>query len=168
MTINFLISVEDLKQLGLIHDNVDTKVIKYTIQTVQDMNIQTATGSPLYRELLRRVADNDWDADYRKLMEEYIAKSIVAHANVHIIGHLNNKITNKATGAVSDENLSANTAQENNSYKSQLRKVAQFYDERLIGYLKDNCELYPEYKVTECNHEDVKKSRGGFKPWLKV
>jgi hypothetical protein len=168
MTINFLIAVEDLKQLGLINENVDTKIIKYTIQTVQDMNVQTATGTPLYKELLRRVEDNDWNAAYTKLMEEYIAMVIVSHCNVRIVGHLNNKITNKATGAVSDENLQANAAQANNSYKSQLRKDADFYTERLIGYLKDNDELYPEYKDNECKHENVKKSKGGFNTWVKV
>lgn len=169
MTINFLIAVEDLKQLGLINENVDTKIIKYTIQTVQDMNIQSAIGTPLYKALLQRVETNTWDADYTKLMEEYIAMTIVTNANVRIIGHLNNKITNKATGSVSDENLTANTTAENNSYKSQLRKDAEYYTNRLIGFLKDNHELYPEYKEHVCNYENVEKQKqGGFKNWLKV
>jgi len=169
MTINFLIAVEDLKQLGLINENVDTKIIKYTIKTVQDMNIHSALGTPLYKALLQRVEDNDWNADYTKLMEEYIAMTIVTHANVRIIGHLNNKITNKATGTVSDENLTANTTADNNSYKSQLRKDAEHYTNRLIGYLKDNSELYPEYDIDSENYEDVKKQKqGAFKSWLKV
>ena len=171
MTVIFLISIDDLKQLGLIHDNVDTKIIKYSIKTVQDMNIQSALGSPLYREMLRRQDEGDWNTAYRLLNEDYIAPTLAAWVNYRIVAHLNNKITNKTVGSGQDENVTANTVEQNNAYKGMLRKDAEHYTNRLIGFLKDNETTYPEYCEDSALYEDVEKQKnkgGGLSGWIKV
>ena len=56
MATQYLVSVENLKKQGLIHQNSDTKILAVAIKRVQEMNIQPATGSPLFRALLVRVA----------------------------------------------------------------------------------------------------------------
>ena len=166
-----LINIQDLKQLGLIHDNVDVKIIRNTMIMVQDMNIQGVTGTPLYDELLRRVKENDWDANYRNLIEKYVYKSLVAWCNYYILEALNNQITNKAVGRNNDENLNANSHEQNNEFKKQLYRLAEFYDIKMMGFLKDNEEVYPEYKEHRCKHEDVEKKdskSNGIKGWIKV
>ena len=45
---NYLLSVENLKKLGLIHSNTDTKLLAVAIKRSQDMHIQPALGTPLY------------------------------------------------------------------------------------------------------------------------
>ena len=76
MATNYLISVENLKKKGLIHQNTDTKILGTAIVRVQDMVIQPATGSPLFRALLLLVQNDptgvSWSADYRTLMNDYI------------------------------------------------------------------------------------------------
>ena len=81
------------------------------------------------------------------------------------------KITNKTTGHVSDENITTATKAEIISFRSELQSDADFYLQRLIGFLKDDCgTLYPEYTeaITRTNH-DIKKESTGisvYKTWM--
>ena len=170
MANNYLISVEDLKKKGLIHQNTDTKVLKTCIKRVQDMNIQPATGSILYRALLDRVANNDWNTAYRTLQNDYVIPALVALVDYKVALYNNEKIRNKATGRSTDENLAANTDADTIYFRDELHKDAEFYLERLIGFLRDDCgEVYTEYKeaTTRTNH-DMKKDSSGYarKNWI--
>jgi hypothetical protein len=81
------------------------------------------------------------------------------------------KITNKTTGHVSDEYQTTATKAEIISFRSELQSDADFYLQRLIGFLKDDCGTkYPEYTaaITRTNH-DLKKESSGisvFKSWI--
>ena len=169
MAVNYLISVENLKKKGLIHQNTDTKVLSVAIQRIQDRVIQPALGSPLYRALLTRVQDNDWNADYRDLMNNYVVPAMVAYVDFIVAKLTNTKSTNKTTGHALDEHITSSTKQEVDQFREELRSDAEFYLERLIGFLKDDCgTLYSEYTeaITRTNH-DLKKDKGGYKtPWI--
>lgn len=166
MTQTLLIQVNELKDYGLIHDNIDSKLLKYCVWITQEMNVQEALGTALYKEILRRQAANDWNADYLKLKDEYISKVIVAGVDLNYTIKGSNRMNNKGVGKLNDENQTANTDESNFTLKQELRKVLEFFTNKLIGYLKDNCELYPEYKDNNCDYEDTKqKKQGGFSSW---
>lgn len=158
-TINYLVSVDDLKKLGLIHQNTDTKLLARCIKVAQDMNIQTITGTPLFNALLDRVENDTWDANYNTLMQDYIIPALVSWVDYHATDYLNVKMTNKNVGRGQDDQRTANTDAQNSDFKHKLVKIAQFYSDRLIGYLKDNDDIYPEYLEVSANYEDVKKQR---------
>jgi hypothetical protein len=151
--INFLINIENLKGLGLIHNNVDTKIVSYTMRVVQDQYIRDVVGVELYNELLRRVEANDWTAPYSKLMDEYISKVIVSWCNYRVLNHLNNSITNKGAGRNNDPVKQSNDFSENNQYKNDLIKDANFYSDRLYEFLEDNATDYPEYHA-KCKQQN--------------
>lgn len=169
---NYLISVENLKKLGLIHPNTDTKLLAVAIKRTQDMSIQPATGTPLYKALLLRVQNNDWtDSNYVTLMNDYVLPCLVAYVDYRCAVLLNEKLTNKAVGRGQDEYLTANTDENTNVLRDHLRKDAQFYKQRLIGYLMDdNGQMFPEYIESTSNscNENVKKDRTGYTPngWI--
>jgi len=169
MANNYLIAVDDLKKKGLIHQNADTKLLKVSIKRVQDMNIQPATGSPLYRALLDRVENDNWDADYRTLMDDYVIPALVAQVDYKVALYNLEKIRNKGTGRNTDDNFQANGDDSNEAFRDELKKDAFFYMERLIGFLKDDCGvIYTEYieAITRTNH-DVKKDATGYKTnWI--
>ena len=168
---NYLLSVENLKKLGLIHNNTDTKILAVAIKRSQDMHIQPALGTPLYRALLLRVETNTWTQDYLDLMNDYVIPCLVAFVDYRAALLVTEKITNKTTGRVQDENIQANTLAEVNEFRDQLRKDAYFYKERLIGYLMDDQAVkYPEYCDMCSDHcnEFVKKHKTGYSPlnWI--
>lgn len=165
MATNYLISVENLKKKGLIHQNADTKILAVAIKRVQDMQIQPALGSILYRALLDRTENNNWNADYRTLMNDYVTPALVAWVDYKVALLLNEKITNKTTGRVSDDNITASTRSEIVAFQDELEKDAEFYLERLIGFLKDDCgTTYTEYTdaTTRTNH-DLQKIKTGYR-----
>lgn len=168
---NYLLSVENLKKLGLIHSNTDTKLLAVAIKRSQDMYIQPALGTPLYKALLNRVETSTWTQDYLDLMNDYVIPCLVAFVDYRAALLLNEKLTNKTTGRVQDENIQANSTADVNELRDQLRKDAYFYKERLIGYLKDDQAVkYPEYCDMCSDHcnEYVKKDDTGYKPlnWI--
>lgn len=168
---NYLISADNLKKQGLIHMNTDTKLITVAIRRSQDMHLQPALGTPLYKELLRRVGASDWaDTNYVTLMDNYVLPCLVAFVDYRCAMLLNNKITNKGVGRQDDDTMTPNNQAETDEFRDQLRKDAYFYKERLIGYLKDDCgTMFPEYTeaITEIN-ESVKKDSTGYSPlnWI--
>jgi hypothetical protein len=169
---NYLLSVENLKKLGLIHSNTDTKLLAVAIKRSQDMHIQPALGTPLYRALLDRVETNTWTQDYLDLMNEYVIPCLVAFVDYRAALLVTEKITNKTTGRVQDENIQANTLAEVDEFRDQLRKDAYFYKERLIGYLMDDqATKYPEYCDMCSDHcnEFVRKDKTGYSPlnWIR-
>lgn len=169
MATNYLISTDDLKRKGLIHQNTDTKLLSVAIKRVQDRQIQPALGSPLFRALLTRVENNDWNATYRELMDDYIIPALVALVDAKVVTIGSNKITNKGTGRVQDENLQPNTKGDNALFRDELESDAEFYLRRLVGFLVDDAgSNYPEYTegITRSAH-DLKRDRKTYRPpWL--
>ena len=168
---NYLLSVENLKKLGLIHSNTDTKLLAVAIKRSQDMHIQPALGTPLYRALLDRVETNTWTADYLLLMNDYVVPCLVAFVDYRAALLLTDKLTNKGAGRVQDDNQTTLELNQVAELRDQLRKDAYFYKERLIGYLKDDqATKYPEYCDMCSDHcnEYVKKDDTGYKPlnWI--
>jgi len=169
---NYLLSVENLKKLGIIHNNTDTKLLAVAIKRTQDMHIQPALGTPLYKALLDRVETSTWTQDYLDLMNDYVVPCLVAFVDYRAALLLTDKLTNKGAGRVQDENQQTLELNQVAELRDQLRKDAYFYKERLIGYLKDdNAVKYPEYCENclgdHCN-EYVKKDDTGYKPlnWI--
>lgn len=169
---NYLITLENLKKLGFIHNNTDSKIITVSLKRAQDINLQPALKTPLYKALCLRVQNNDWtDTNYVTLMNEYVIPCLVAFVDYRCSKMLNEKITNKAVGRASDEYMTANSDEQTNVMRDTLRKDAYFYKERLIGFLKDdNGVMFPEYVETNGTHcnENVTPDRTGYKPlnWM--
>lgn len=165
---NYLISAEEVIRRGLTHANVDAKSIVVAIARTQDIHIQSAIGTCLFKELLRRVNEGEWDNDYSTLMNDYVLPCLVAFVDYRMIDYSTEKITNKATGMLQDANLQAMSNTERNPMRDRLRKDAHFYLQRLIGFLKeDNGNKYPLYIDCGCNKENVKKERTGYrKNWI--
>jgi len=133
---NYLLSVENLKKLGLIHSNTDTKLLAVAIKRSQDMHIQPALGTPLYRALLDRVETNTWTQDYLDLMNDYVVPCLVAFVDYRAALFLTEKLTNKAAGRVSDENLQANTLDEVNELREAYKLDAMKFSKKQIDKLK--------------------------------
>lgn len=168
---NYLLSVENLKKLGLIHNNTDTKILAVAIKRSQDMHIQPALGTPLFKALLNRVETNTWTQDYLDLMNDYVVPCLVAFVDYRAALLLTDKLTNKGASRITDENQQTLELNQVAELRDQLRKDAYFYKERLIGYLKDDqATKYPEYCDMCSDHcnEYVKKDDTGYKPlnWI--
>ncbi len=71
-------------------------------------------------------------------------------------------VKNKSAGRVSDENLQANTLDEVNELRDQLRKDAYFYKQRLVGFLMDD-QVNPKEIYKPLPFDDIKAA---LQEWL--
>ena len=104
-------------------------------------------------------------------MDKYVIPCLVAYVDYRCAYLLNDKLTNKSVGRVSDDVMTANSDSQTTHLREQLKKDAQFYKERLIGYLKDdNGVMFPEYieSYGDNVNEYMKKDHTGYKPnnWI--
>lgn len=161
---NFLVSVEEVKRRGIIHANVDTKLISIAITRAQDINLQPALNTCLYKELLSRVQSSNWDTNYTELMNEYVLPCLIAFVDYRACDLVTDRVMNRGTGTLADPNFNAMSDNERNPLRDRLRKDAYFYKERLIGYLKeDNGVKFPLYTDCECNKVNVQPEKSGYK-----
>lgn len=133
--IAYLISVDNVKKLGLVHENANDKLISVAIRRVQDLKIQEALGSDLYNELINRVNNNNVTGDYLSLLRDYVAPCLSAYVDAYVSIFIQNKITNKMENG-----------EENVDFTDKLEKHGMFYRQRLIDYLEG--ANFPEYKKT--------------------
>jgi len=159
MIINNFISVDKVKEFGLIHENVDTKIISTCIRRAQDTTLQDALGTSLYRELNKRIINQGGPGGnegitgvYEVLMKDYVWPALIAWTDYRASKYQKRKIRNKTTGEQSDEYIAPLSKSELTAMKDDLTSDASRYTRLLIGHLIDSCSdnIYPEYKKEEC------------------
>lgn len=151
----FLIPISLIKNKGYTQKNVNDDVITTTLRRVQDINLKTILGTTFYKRLLDGVENSNLNTDETTLIDEYIAPYLVCQVDFRVTNHLAFEIRNKTVGTTDDQYQK--TASDVNMGKLQddLRSDSKEYRNVLIGYLKDNCDLFPEYKNFICNFENV-------------
>lgn len=140
-----LISVENIKRLGLTQENVNDKLISVAIKRTQDLKIREVIKDDLYTVLMDKVTNNDVTGNYAVLMNDYIAPCMVAYVDYYTAIFSNQKITNKATGTIQDPNIRTDNGAVVD-FLDVIEKQAMNYRQRLIDWLEKG--LIPEYPVT--------------------
>lgn len=155
-----LIKVETIKEYGFIEKNVETNLITTTLRRVQDTMLEPIIGTSLMRRLQTGVDDNDLNAVEELLLNDYIVPFLIAACDLRIIDHLTYKIRAKSVGKVQDANFQPVSETENNRLADQLRSDVGTYKNKLIGFLCENEDNYPEYKDYVCNKEFKAPQKG--------
>jgi hypothetical protein len=141
----FLISAYNLKELSLIHGNVEDSILTPTIRIVQDTTIEPIIGTSLYTRLLEGIDANDLNADEVLLMDSYIIPVLAMGCNLETVLTTTYQLRNKATGITNDEWLKGASETEINRIQDNFRSKLEHYRQKLINYLKFNSGKYPEY-----------------------
>jgi hypothetical protein len=155
-----LIDIQSLSDFGFIHTNINAQVLRAIITRVQDLNVEPVLGTPLFARLKQGIEDDDLTNLEEILLQEYIRPFIVACAERRAVPHASLQIREKGVGQASDPNFSRSEAAQRNELSDQITKDIAFYENKLIGYLKDNTELYPLYSEYDCDSEEQIKPSG--------
>lgn len=154
MTKNFFISDNKVKEKGLIHSNVDDKLIKAAIRRAQDIELNQILGTCLLEKLDSDIGSASVSGDYETLLQDYIQPYLIIAVEYRSARYLLEKIRNKTTGKDTDQAFTALTRDEIISFNDRLHNDAESYKRILVGYLEDNKELFIEYTDCECNKEN--------------
>lgn len=156
----FLIDLNSLKKIGYVNRNVEDNILATVLTRAQDVMLEPVIGTSLFKRLLQGVKNNDLNSNERFLLNEYVSKFLVACVDMRSINALTYEIRSKTAGKARDEHIEPVTIPENVLFSDDLRQDIEVYRQRLIGYLKDNCELFPQYKNYICSFENIAPDKG--------
>jgi hypothetical protein len=155
-----LINIDTIKEKGYTNGNVEDNVIATTITRVQDTMLKPILGTTFFNRLIEGVDNNDLNSDETTLLDDYITPWMISAVDYRIVKPLTYEIRSKTVGQASDEHIRASNESEIASIKGELFRDLEVYRLALIGYLKENCDLFPEYSNPDCNFGDIQPDKG--------
>jgi hypothetical protein len=146
MATALFISEQDLKDASIIHENVDMSVLMPVIVKCQDIQIQTALGSELYKDIIAQITGGIFtNANYPDLLNNYIRPALKAWITAELPIHLSYQYTNKGIMQKGSDNSIAPDIYAILKICDRWKNDAQFYTERLTRHLLANVNLFPLY-----------------------
>jgi hypothetical protein len=151
MTNVLLISETYLKQFSPIAANVGNEPLTVAIKKAQERYIKPVLGKSLYDKMLNDIAAANsvtgLTTNYRLLLDDYITPSLTEYSLYESIIPLTFKMQNKGIGVRNDAYQDSIGLEEVKYLRMEIKNNAEYYQERLIKYLANNSELFPEYFI---------------------
>ncbi len=157
MAYTLFISEERLKETTAIADNVEISVLLPYIKTAQRKFIETALGTDLHNALQNKITNSNLSGNYTTLLNDYVSDCLAHYSFYEALPYIHYKIHNKGIVAKSSDNASPVGRAELQDLRNDILNTAQWYENRLIEYLKHNTGLFPEYSTN--TNEDISPSR---------
>lgn len=145
------ISEDKLKDSTAINMNVDVNFLLPYVKIAQKKYVETKLGTNLFVAIQGMISggtiSNPANANYKTLLEDYVADMLVHYAFYEVLPFLRYKVQNNNVVAKTSENSTPLTRAEAQDLRSEISNTAQFYTERLVDYLCNNSSLFPEYST---------------------
>lgn len=127
--------------LGYVNDDE----LRNFIRPAQDVYISRVLGTTLYETLENNILNNSLTSDQVNLLRSYIQPALQYWVIYEYILWSNYKLTNKAVSKQNSDNSSPSELGEVSHLKESIRNWAEYYNQLITNYLKDNPNLFPEY-----------------------
>ena len=151
MSYVLFVSEDKLKDSTAINMNVDVAFLLPYVRIAQEKYIETKLGTNLFVAIQGMISagtiGNVGNANYKILLDDYIADVLVHYAFYEVLPFLRYKVQNNNVVSKTAENSNPLSRAEAQDLRSEVSNTAQFYTERLINYLCDNSNLFPEYST---------------------
>lgn len=143
MSIALFVSEEYLLENSVINENVAYTQIRPTLVKVQDMHIQPALGSALYKAVQTQVVSGSVTALNTTLLEDYIQPAIVQWMYFELPMVLSFKYMNKGMDRRTSTESNPMSVDEVFKLMDKVKNDAEWYTERITRYLQENHASYP-------------------------
>lgn len=148
-----LISEQYIKENSPINANVDPKDLYPHIPAAQDLYIQEILGTNFYNHILNSYSAQTLN-NYEIELVSRIKIALVYRTCEMALPFLNFNIKNKGIQSQFGDYSSQVGIEEMRVLRQELRNRAEFYEERIKSYLKENYSYFPQY-ITN-NDDDMK------------
>ena len=142
-----LTSTYRLKRSTPIAENVDDDLLNPYIFKAQEVHIQQILGTDLYNRIMNDVISNSINGAYATLLNDYITPCLIEWTFYEVMPFISLKITNKTIGRGNAEYLAEGDLNDLKYLRQTVRDLAEFYGSRVIGYLKQYSNSFPEYNT---------------------
>lgn len=162
MTNVLLISEDYIKTNSFLDDNLYSKPLFPCIKLAQDIHLQSILGTALLNDIYNVIENgeinNDENKHYKYLIDNYIRDFLMYEVIVELIPVISVKLENIGMVMNNDEHTSNISKNERDYIETQYKYKADFYANRLRGYLCDNYNTY---------YSNINSTCGDIKPNLK-
>lgn len=160
---NFLTFTENyLKEISIINDNVDAKILTPIIILVQDKYLHPILGTDLFTDIKDEIIAGSVSADNVTLLDNYIMPVMHWYCLKESTPAFKYRYMNKGLMIKNSENSSAADLSEVKWNMDLWDNNAKFYAERLTNFLKANTTTYPLYcSNTDC--DDIKPNQTNYR-----
>jgi len=147
------ISTKSLVDNSFINGNVEDSILTVLIDRTQRAAIEPLIGTSLYNRLTAGIIADDLNADEVTLLDDYISQVMYTACDVRAVVPITMQTRNKAVNKGTDPTAQPIQLTEVTKVTEEMRTDVRVAKTRLVGYLLDNCKLYPEYDQAECSYE---------------
>jgi hypothetical protein len=161
----FLINENTLKNETILNDNVGAEYIMPAIETSQDIYLHQLIGSELLEKLYNLIntntINNDENAQYKTLIDEYITNYLKYKVLAEITIPLAYKY--RSSGVMQSNTDHANNSQMKDAVlvQNHYELRANFYADRMSKFLNANSNSFPEYMSTR-NNADLRANPDSY------
>ena len=157
-----LLDTAKVKRDTPIQGNVEDSIIIPYIVMSQNTHIQEIIGTRLYNRILLDVKNGTLVGNYKSLVDDYIVPCLVQWSFYEVLPFINFKITNKSIVKGTSDYTAEINLEELKYIRDATRDVAEFYSNRLMGYLKQFSNLFVEYNTNSGSSELTAKRTQNF------
>lgn len=145
MTDTLFISENKLKNFTDLNQSVDADLLKNAVREAQDINIQRMLGYELYQAMITRVKNSTVTGNYETLMT-YVQDALLYWSYYEALESI--WLRPRNNGLLIPQGGDQAAAVDNATYdkkRTSVKNKAEWYSERLVGYLIDNQSDFPEF-----------------------
>ena len=143
-----LISEDTLRTNSNLNENCFGKWILPAIREAQEMGLMPLIGECLYNKICELVEDGTIGEiefiQYKDLLDDYIQPYLIYQTLTNIVPILNGKLGNIGTVNTTDEHIVSLSQGEQDLLQNYYRERAEFYQNRLAGWVKTHADSFPE------------------------
>jgi hypothetical protein len=150
----YLIETSKLKENSIIENTVDEKLIRITLQNVQDTILQPLLTAPLFKKILEGAQGDTLTPEYRQFILEYVHPVLIAGVTLNISDNLIYKYTAMGVNKESAESSQTINSTEHSSLKKEKERILIFHSNALQDYLEKNRSKFPEFESDNTESED--------------
>lgn len=148
MTDTLFISENKLKNFTDLNNAIDPDLLKNAVREAQDIHVQRMLGYNLYQKLISDVKNNTLTGVYKTLMDVYVQDSLLYWAYFEALEAI--WLRPRNNGLIIPQGGESAVAVDSKVYdkkRESVKNKAEWYSERLVGYLIDNGTLFPEFQT---------------------
>ena len=116
-------------------------------KVAQDIHIHQLLGTDLYDKIQAEITANTLANPYKNLVDVYIQPVLIHYSLYECLPFLSYKIMNKDIVRKISETSTPASLDDIKYMRNIVVNTAQYYAERLVDYVKNNTDLFPEYNT---------------------
>ena len=144
MNIGF-IDVDTIKNNSILDSNIDDKLIEFSIDKAQEINIMQLLGTELYNTLSTKILNNTIGGYYQTLLDIYISKALIEWTIYYLYTDSAYRFTNKSVVKRTNDNTTNVDDSVIRDLKRNQKSIAEFYNNRVVEFLLNNQAQFPEW-----------------------